>query len=186
MTRIMNKRENEKINEALVGIKNGRTECVSALYCEIAPTVRYIALKYLRNDADADDLVQDFWADIYKIASGFSYAVNGFAFLCKVATRRAINRYRELHSGREVDISYVDYSEIDSDTDGSIEQAELRASVEKAMKSLNDTEKLVIQETYFEEKTLRVIASELKLSRSQVARIKCEAIEKMKKIFDET
>lgn len=182
----MDKSKNEKINEALVGVKGGRAECVSALYREIAPTIRYIALKYLRNDSDADDLVQDFWADIYKIASGFSYATNGFAFVCKVMTRRAINRYRVLHNGREVDISYVDYSEIDSQSDVSIENAELRAVVEKAMAKLDKTEKFVIQETYFEEKTLRAIAAELKISRSQVARIKAEAIEKMKEFFPES
>lgn len=41
------------------------------LHEEISPTIRYIALKYLKNDFDADDLVQDFWADIYKIAAPF-------------------------------------------------------------------------------------------------------------------
>lgn len=180
----MDKRKSEKINEALIGIKNGKAECVSELYVEIAPTMRYIALKYVRNDADADDLVQDFWADIYKIASGFFYMSNAFAFLCKVMTRREINRYREMHSGREVSIDFVDYSVIDRDAEFTFEQAETKSAVEKAMTSLTDQEKIVIQETYFEEKTLRAIAHDMKLSVQQVSRLKTDAMEKMKKNFE--
>lgn len=146
--------------------------------------MRYIALKYVRNDADADDLVQDFWADIYKIASGFFYMSNAFAFLCKVMTRRAINRYREMHSGREVSIDFVDYSVIDRDAEFTFEQAETKSAVEKAMTSLTDQEKIVIQETYFEEKTLRAIAHDMKLSVQQVSRLKTDAMEKMKKNFE--
>lgn len=180
----MNKRKSEKINEALIGIKNGKAECVSELYAEIAPTMRYIALKYVRNDADADDLVQDFWADIYKISSGFFYMNNGFAFLCKVMTHRAINRYREMHSGREVSIDFVDYSVIDHGAEFTIEQTETKNAVEKAMAELSDQEKIVIQETYFEEKTLRSIAHDMKLTVRQVAQLKTDAMEKMKKNFE--
>lgn len=175
----------KNINELLIAIKRGEKEAVTSLYHEMAHTLRYIALKYLQNDADADDLVQEFWADIFHIAEKFSYVQNGFAYLCKIMKRRAINRCKAIFGRKEVRIGYVDYASLDTNDSGFSAEKDLQISIESAMRMLNEQEKIIIQETYFEDKTIRQISKDIGISKSNVGRIKLHALEKMKKYFDE-
>lgn len=175
----MDKERIETINQYLLGVKNGDSFCLEQLYKEVGPTIRYIALKYLKCEADADDLVQDFWADIYKISGGFIFLQNGFSYLCKTMTRQAINRYKRIHRERVKYISFVDYEPIQTE-DSSYEYLETKTMVESALRTLSDTEKIIIQMTYFEDKTVRDAAKELNISKSQLSKMKMQAIEKMK------
>lgn len=173
------------VNGALLKIKRGDEEGVNELYREISHTLRYIALKYLQNDEEADDLVQDFWADIFHIAAKASYIYNGFAYLCKVMNRRAITRYKKINGSKEV-IGYVDYASIDSASADFSDETDLRITVESAMNLLDEQEKIVIQETYFEGKNIRQIAMDIGLSKSKVGRLKLSALKKMQNFLDES
>lgn len=84
---------------------------VEELYNIVGVSIRHIGLKYLHNIEFANDFVQDFWADIFPIADGFIVPINGHAYLCKVATNRAINMYKK-RMKHEVKIVCVDYSEV--------------------------------------------------------------------------
>lgn len=53
------KKKNE-ITNCLKGVKNGDESALVSLYDLISPTLRFIALKYLRNETDAEDLEQRF------------------------------------------------------------------------------------------------------------------------------
>ncbi len=180
------KQKIEDVNMALEKIKRGDADGIVELYHEMSHTLRYIALKYLQNDANADDLVQDFWADIEYIADRFIYVQNGFAYLCRVMKRRAINRYKMITGRKEVNISYVDYTMLAEASSDFSEQKDLQVSVEIAMKILNEQEKIIIQETYFEDKNIRQIAKDIGMSKSKVGRLKQSALKKMKIFFDES
>ena len=175
----MDKERKSTINKYLIGVKSRDKQSLDLLYDEISPTVRYIALKYLRNSFDVDDLVQDFWKDIYKIADGFIFFQNAFSYLCKVMTRRAINRYKSIYRQSVQQISLVDY-EISRDYSVSVENLEINYIVESAMQKLTKMEKIIVQLTFFEEKTVREIAKEVNLSKSQVGKLKLQALEKLK------
>lgn len=97
----MDRGTKESLNDLLVRVREGDEGSVDELYGIMAPTVRYIALKYLRSESDADDLVQDFWLDIHKYAQTFYLNNNAYSYLCKIATRQSINRYKKLHHRRE-------------------------------------------------------------------------------------
>lgn len=176
----------KNVNNALEKIRKGETDGVTELYHEMSHTLRYIALKYLKNDAEADDLVQDFWADIDYIADKFIYIRNGFAYLCKVMNRRATNRYKLITGRKEVNIGYVDYAMFDADHTNSLETRDLQISIESAMQELDVHEKIIIQETYFEDKNIRQIARDIGLSKSKVGRLKQRALKKMKDFFEES
>lgn len=184
----MNSRQQKikNVNNALEKIRKGETDGVTELYHEMSHTLRYIALKYLKNDAEADDLVQDFWADIDYIADKFIYIRNGFAYLCKVMNRRAINRYKLITGRKEVNIGYVDYAMFDAGHTNSLETRDLQISIESAMQELDVHEKIIIQETYFEDKNIRQIARDIGLSKSKVGRLKQRALKKMKDFFEES
>ena len=173
--------KNTLINECLISIRDrAGTEYIERLYYLVCPSIRHIALKYLHDQHLADDLVQEFWADIYRIADGFKIFVNGKAYLCRVATNMAINKCRE-NGRKSVRVEYVDYSQFDMGCED--DDMSLVISVENAMKKLDEIERIIIQSTYFEGKTVREIAAELKISKSQVDRIKQSALKKMEELL---
>lgn len=174
----MDVKKRNEITNCLKGVKNGDERALVSLYDLISPTLRFISLKYLRNETDAEDLEQDFWIHISKIAEKFSYFQNAYSYLCKVMTNMAINRYKKLHDGKEVCIEYVDYNKIYSYED--TESADQRMAVQNAINRLEPDERIVIQLSAFEDKTITQIAKEIGMSKSAVDRLKLSAQEKLK------
>lgn len=174
----MDVKKRNEITNCLKGVKNGDERALVSLYDLISPTLRFISLKYLRNETDAEDLEQDFWIHISKIAEKFSYFQNAYPYLCKVMTNMAINRYKKLHDGKEVCIEYVDYNKIYSYED--TESADQRMAVQNTINRLEPDERIVIQLSAFEDKTITQIAKEIGMSKSAVGRLKLSAQEKLK------
>ena len=181
----MTDEKNQRINECLteIHIKQSVSH-VELLYDLMGNTIRHIALKYLRDADAADELVQDFWADIHRIAAGFALRRNGRAYLCRVASNLAINRYRQL-KGQRARVTYVDYGTyLPADPDGGDEQTALRLTVEQAMARLTEEERIVVQAVYFEEKTVRRITAELGTSAARVSRLKKQALDRLKEMLE--
>lgn len=181
----MDKGTKDSLNDLLVNIRKGDDESIDKLYVIIAPTIRYIALKYLKSDSDADDLVQDFWMGIREYAQTFYFNSNAYSYLCKIVTRQAINRYKKLHHRREVEVGYVDYSEVECPNDDA-EAVALRSDVGAAMMKLTEIQRIIIQETVFEDLSVRQVAKTVGKSKTQVARLKNSAMEILKRELEET
>lgn len=179
--REMEKQEKIEINNSLMAIKNRDSNAIAKLRSLAGHSLWFIARKYLKKLEDAQDLFQDFWADIYDIADGFSYFKNGYSYICKVMTNRAINRYRQIHGEKEFVIEYVDFSNIPSSYNNDILDLESRLAVEQAFKRLTPTERIIMQLRIYEDKSIVQIAKELKMSKSDVGRKKLEAEEKLKR-----
>lgn len=180
----MTEERNRSINDCLTEIqRTGKIEYAERLYDLTVTALRHIAIKYLGDIELADELLQDFWADIYKIADGFVFKRNGYAYLCRVMTNRAINKYKKI-SKEKARVSYVDYSET-AVPDGNDEAAgvDLILTVEQSLKQLGELERIIIQSTYFEGRTIRQIAHELGMSKTAVGRLKNEALEKLRSIL---
>lgn len=179
----MEQDKKQKINEYLLGVKMGDRASLTKLHCELSATIWHIAIKYLRSEQDADDLAQNFWSDIFDIAQGFIIPVNAYSYLCKIATRKAINRFHQLHRIENAKVSAVDYSLYKRDESDCTDDRDDFISLEMAISQLDDDEVIVIQSTYFEDKTIREVASELDTSKSNISKIKKKAIEKLRKIL---
>lgn len=177
----MDKNNKKLLNEILYKIREGDEDSISTLYEIMSPTLRYIALKYLKKENEADDLVQDFWYDINKIASKYFFYKNAYGYLCKVMNRKALNRYHKLNDEKKHNVEYVNYLEINNyQTQESLETISLRNDINNSMAQLTQFQQIIIQETYFEGKTVRQIAKDLGSSKSQVSRQKNIAIEILK------
>ena len=179
----MDKQKLSIVNDCIVGVKNRDQKSIDTLFDLVGSVIGYIAFKYL--DAEnAIDLVQDFWANIYQIADKFVYMTNGFAYLCKTMQRMALNRCKKLKCNKQRIVQYVDFSTLNyTDENSTIEDLNFKMTVEKAMEVLDDKEKIIMQLTIFEDKTIVQIAKELKMSKSVVGRKQLEAKEKLKKEF---
>ena len=147
----------------------------------IGHSIRFIALKYLKNEEDSEDLEQDFWANIYSIADRYTYISNGFSYLCKIMNNMAINRYKKLHGEKQHIVEVVDYNRIHLfDENETIANLDDRIAVQKALDKLDSMEHQVMQLIIFEDMTIEQISKELKISKSKVGRIKLVALEKLK------
>ncbi|MDE7329250.1 MAG: sigma-70 family RNA polymerase sigma factor [Clostridia bacterium] len=177
----MDKEKKKSLNELLVKVRQGDEDSISRLYELMSPTIRYIALKYLKNECEADDLVQDFWYDIKKFANGFLIQKNAYSYLCKVMNRQALNRLKKLNRQDENNKAFVDYANVKNyQTEESLETVDLRNDINNAMLKLTQMQQIIIQETLFEDKTIRQIAKDLGVSKSKVGRLRIEAIEILK------
>lgn len=177
----MDKEIKKSLNELLLRVRQGDKDSILCLYELMSPTIRYIALKYLKNESEADDLVQDFWYDIKKFANGFLIHKNAYGYLCKVMTRQALNRLKKLNRQIQNNMEYVDYLKVKNyQTEDLMKVVGLRNDINVAMLKLTDIQQIIIQETYFEDKTIRQIAKDIGISKTQVGRLKNEAIEILK------
>lgn len=181
----MDKDKLEIINNLICEVRVGNNESLSKLYDIMFSTIWYIALKYLKKQQDAQDVVQEFWKDIYRITSSFRIKKNGFSFLCKVMTNKTINAYKKIHKREKVEINYVDYFANDRYyEDKNIENIPTNIMVSNALNYLPEIQRIIIQEIYFEQKTLREIAKDLHIPTTKVFEEKTKAIKKLKEIFE--
>lgn len=177
----MDKKRKREINDCVLSIKTNRDmQSVCALHSFTGGVFRHIALRYLGNSPDVEDVVQDFWADIFETVSKYRYNTNAFAYLCKCFTNTVINYC--IKKGRDINKKayYVDYENVASDYGDCIDGAMLESIVGSAIDALDEEEKTVVQLTYFEDMTVREIAKDLGKSKSQINRIKMSALQNLK------
>lgn len=174
------------INKCLVEIKKKNNRYIDILYYLIGHKLRCIALKYLRNEYDASDLVQDFWANIYEYADKFKYIENGYSYLCRIMTCMSINRYNQIHVQMKRAVEYTDAIVNEPlDENAIIEKLNLKKAVQKALDKLKPIERVIIQLVVHEGLTIEQISAELQLPKSTVGRIKLSAEEKLKKALSD-
>lgn len=174
----------QEINNYLCGVRSGDRESLSRLHKALSATVWHIAFKYLHNKDDADDLAQDFWLNIRKIANGFRLSKNAFAYLCQVVSRMAINRFHKLNKTERAEARFVDYSRLECNVHID-EKVEIDDALDRAISKLGERDGRIFQLAYFEDKTVREIAKEVNLSKSQVSVILNQSKDKIKsEIFD--
>ena len=170
---MMDEQTKADINKCLIGVKNRDVESLNRLYYLIGYYIRYISFKYIHYDVDAEDLEQDFWADIYVFADKYNYIGNAYGYLCKIMNNLARNRYVKLYGEKKYVIRVVDYNQIHRyDESQSMDAVDTRISLQTALNKLDPTKQKIIQLWCFEHKTLVEIAKELKISKSQVDRKK--------------
>lgn len=173
--------ERDKIEEIVKRIKSGEKTLIYNLYELISIPIRHIANKYLHDYLEAEDLVQDFWLDIYIILDSYRYLKNAYGYLCKIIRNRAIDRYRSIHNHETAYVDSVDYGNIRNNSVLTIEQLEQSILIDQAIRDLPKIQAIIIQAIYFEGSTIREIAKELNMSKSEVFRQKQYAILSLKK-----
>lgn len=182
----MSGNKKQAIDKCLKDISHGDRGAVSTLYDLAQSGLYFTAFRYLRNERDAEDLLSDFWANIYDIAKKYRFSFNAYGYLTKVVANMALMRLRKRKTllNSEIPLTSEILERYEAVTfDGSYDKVylgELCASFDKGFGLLSDVEKSVIYLIYWEGKSIRDCARILKISKSQVGRIKSGAIEKLK------
>lgn len=180
-----------KSDEALISrIHEGDKEALSVLFRRYARIVRGVAYRVLRDVAEADDLVQDVFVLIHRLAGSFDSAKGSARFwILQMTYRRAISRRRYLtsrHFYKSVDIDDVAGELSDPRT----ESSELGKSflgllgagrLEKAFEALSEGQRQTLWLHFFEGYTLDEIAAKLGQSRGNIKHHYFRGLDRLRK-----
>jgi RNA polymerase sigma-70 factor (ECF subfamily) len=154
-------------------VSRGDQQALSELFCRYARYVRGIAYKAVRDQAEADDLVQDIFLHIYRKSKMFDRSKGpARSWIAQVAYRRSIERRRRLTSRH-----FYTHVSLDNDLadtlylpDGAaiyengLEARFGRKAIKETLGALSENQKKTLWLFFFEGYTLDEIAIEMRQS----------------------
>lgn len=108
--------QNYTDDDLIKGCINGNAHIEHALYKTYASKLFAVALRYTHIEADAEDVLQNAFVDIYKNIGKFKYQGSFEGWLRKIVARTAINCFKNrLHFVNENELeSVVDFNSNDA------------------------------------------------------------------------
>ena len=97
----MNERENLELGELIVRISQGDTGAIGEIFARVGPAMLAAAASYLKNRADAEDVVQESLVIIVTKAGSFRENKNAKAWINAIVYNTAKNKLRSSLRRRE-------------------------------------------------------------------------------------
>jgi RNA polymerase sigma-70 factor, ECF subfamily len=177
-------------DELLLGrVREGGKEALGILFRRHARTVRNVAYRILRDEAEADDLVQEVFLFLFRKAGLFDpNRGSAVSWLVQVAYHRAFDRRRYLsargfYACCELDEAVLQREEPQAATlsyEDTIEAALGQDVLSRIEASLSDVQRRVLHLRFFEGHTMEEIAAILGQSAGNVRNHYYRALEKMR------
>ena len=162
---IISDSERNKLGEMITCIAKGNENALAAVYQSVGGRLLSVAMGLTRDLQTAQDVLHDSFIKIAKCAYQFKSGSNGYAWLCKIVRNTALNKIKSENLRRGIDIESFFNITDGHDMAGNSDTVML---VESAMKTLLPKERVIIWLKYYNDMTLREIASELSMSKSTV------------------
>lgn len=173
-----------------ISSNNNNEEALSLLFRRYARFVRGIALRVLRDRAEAEDLLQDIFVLIRSLAGTFDSSKTSAQFwILQMAYRRAISRRRYLNSRHfytqvefeEEAIQVPDPRSVHSD--GSIDQRLAELDLEKMFGTLSEDQQKTLRLHFIEGYTLDEIAKMLGQTKGNIRHHSFRGLERLRKLI---
>jgi RNA polymerase sigma-70 factor (ECF subfamily) len=168
----------------------GSREALAVLFRRYARTVRGVALRVLRDTAEADDLLQDIFLLIHRKCDTFDSTRGSARFwILQMTYHRAIARRRYLNSrhfytrvdlddvGRELAAPRTDCSGFGDSSDGLLG----REGFHRVFEALSENQRQTLQLFFVEGYTLGEIATKLNQTRGNIKNHYFRGLEKLRK-----
>jgi RNA polymerase sigma-70 factor, ECF subfamily len=176
----------------LVEICLGSREALGTLFRRYASLVRAVALRILRNTAEADDLVQDIFLLIYRFAKTFDSSKASVQFwIVQMTYRRAISRRQSLNSRHfytrvELDEQLVQAKPAGVGQSGTpLDRRLAELDLQKIFGSLSEDQQKTLRLHFIEGYTLDEIAKMLGQTKGNIRNHSFRGLERLRKlIFD--
>src|SRR5919106_6729951 len=146
-------------------VANRDREAFSQLYDRFSSLVFALAMRMLRVRSDAEDLLQEVFAQIWRQADGYS-AERGSpeAWIINIARSRAIDKIRSI---RRMEKSFVltddpARAESSDNVENSAAESEAKMAMSSALVNLPEAQRRVLELAYFDGLTQTEIAARLK------------------------
>jgi RNA polymerase sigma-70 factor (ECF subfamily) len=145
-------------------LQSGNADALAVLFKRHSPVLFGIARRVLRNDAEAEDAVQQIFLDVYRSIQQFDREIGSFkSWLLMFAYHRTFNSRRSQIANRFFDTGPIE-DEFTAENspaswakDGSL--AENRILVEQVLKSLQPRQRRTIELVYYEGLTAEEVAT---------------------------
>jgi RNA polymerase sigma-70 factor (ECF subfamily) len=166
-------------------IRDGEREALALLFRRHARSVRNVAYRILRDEAEADDLVQEVFLWLFQKAKLFD-ASKGTAvsWIIQIAYHRAINRRRYLIVRQHYDAPTIDESQIASNRQHLfIDEIVARALLDRCREQLSQEQLYTLELHFFEGYTLREIADKTRQTLGNVRHHYYRGLEQLRSLL---
>ena len=179
------------VDEALISlISEGHQEALASLFRRYARIVRVVALRVLKDPAEAEDLLQDIFVLIHRLSGKFdSSKMSAQFWILQMAYRRAISRRRYLNSRRfytqvELDEEAIPAADLRSvHSEGSIDQRLAELDLEKMFGTLSEDQQKTLRLHFIEGYPLDEIATMLGQSKRNIRNHSFRGLERLRKLI---
>jgi RNA polymerase sigma-70 factor (ECF subfamily) len=173
--------DKDRIAYLIKTINKGGDEADNAvheLYFSMGSIMFSLARTIVKNDYDAEEVVQNSLIKVVQNSDKFRFINNAYGWVLTIVRNTALNALKaqklRTHSNIE---DCAEPAQPPADIDSKI-------TVQKVLGMLDEKERLVIAMKYFEDKTVRQIAFELRQPSSTVQSIISRAEKKLRKYID--
>lgn len=155
--------------EAVERLKRGDIEAFDLLYKLYASKLHAFSLKYLRSEADAEELVQSVFIKLWETRKRVDSELSFRSYLFTIAYNDICKFFRNRsYLQKFVNETIITSVNASSDTEDSTDYRSVLDEVSKIVDSLPDNQKKAFIKSRFEGKASKQIAAELHLSPATV------------------
>lgn len=178
------------VDEALISlISEGQQEALASLFRRYARTVRVVALRVLKDPAEAEDLLQDIFVLIHRLSGTFDSSKTSAQFwILQMTHRRAISRRRYLNSRRfyaqvELDEEAMPAHLQSVHSEGSIDQRLAELDLQKMFGTLSEDQQKTLRLHFIEGYPLEEIAKMLGQTKRNIRNHSFRGLERLRKLI---
>ena len=164
------------IDEILTNLKNGNQSALKDLYDSLHRQVYFLSLSILRNQADAEDAVQNTFLAINESIYSYKDSSSGKSWVLMIARNKALDIYR-----RNSRIVKLELNALASFEEG--HEEEYSDIFEKILLELNTKERQIVFLHLMLDITHKEISKIIKMPQGSVRRNYANAINKLKTIY---
>ena len=171
-----------QLNEMLRDLKMGDADALDGIYVTIGRRMFALARGIVKNNADAEDVIQECFLKIVRFIRSFQEGTNGYAWIMRIVRNTALDFVRKNKRTATEDLDEFFHL---TDERYSADRREEALLLEDALQKLTDGERRMIYYRYYLDFTVRDIAKETGLSKSAAHRALMSAEDKLKKLLGE-
>jgi RNA polymerase sigma-70 factor, ECF subfamily len=181
----------ETTDEALLAdIGEGKVGALAALFQRHARTVQGIGYRILRDQAEAEDLVQDIFLLVHRCAKTFDSSKGSAQFwIVQMTYRRAISRRHSLNSRHFYTQLELNEQSIETTASGStraeafLDRRLAQLDLEKLFRTLSEDQQKTLRLHFIEGYTLEEIAKMLGQTKGNIRHHSFRGLEKLRKLL---
>jgi RNA polymerase sigma-70 factor (ECF subfamily) len=174
--------------DLMLGIQSGDADALSQLYDRYNGIVKALILRIIRNDTEADDLLQEVFMEIWNQAKNFSAAKGKpLGWMVTLTRRRSIDALRKKQAYLRAEERLQAEPEqqplawVQNVTEDEIRAGDTRVLMAKVISSLPEAQQQVIELAFFQGMSQREIASNTNIP---LGTVKTRLELGLKKIYD--
>jgi RNA polymerase sigma-70 factor (family 1) len=169
-----------KVSKLVIELKRGNVLAFNALFEEYNNRLYYFALHYMKNEAEAEELVQEVFTRIWEARSDLKEELSFHSYIFTIAFNIIRKHFRKKALTNEY-LNQQVYIDLDLQTTQQLDYNSLHAYLEDVVNMLPEKRKKIFQLSRFEGLKTKEIANELNISTKTVENQLTDALKFIRK-----